>query len=157
MRFYPGVSMITLGVRDVERASAFYERLGWKRSRGASSPAITFFGLNNIVLALFPRDALAQDSGFDSGFGNGPGSFADEEDRPGFSGVSLAQNYGSRESVNTAMQDAEQAGGRILLTPSIAAWGGYHGVFADPDGHVWELAFNPFMPVGPDGSLTLPD
>lgn len=146
MRFYPGVSMITLGVGDVRRASAFYERLGWTRSKRFSNPRISFFALNTIVLALYPRDALAEDSGF-----SGDAGIADSA----FSGVTLAQNFGAPAAVDAAMKEALDAGALQLVSPCPTHWGGYHGVFADPDGHVWELAYNPFVPAGPDGSLTL--
>ena len=146
MRFYPGISMVTLGVEDLPRAAAFYERLGWKRSAGASNSSIVFFSLNTIVLALFGREALAKDCGL-AAQGAPTGTFG---------GVTLAQNYGTPEDVDAAFAEALAAGARALVAPERAFWGGYHGIFADPDGHVWELAFNPFAPVGPDGSLTLP-
>ena len=145
MRFYPGISVATLGVAEVERARRFYQRLGWRRSAAASNDSICFFSLNNIVLALFARDALAADSGL-------TGAAA-----AGFSGVALAQNYGSPAAVRQAMDDVLLAGGRELAAPQKTTWGGYHGVFADPDGHVWELAHNPFFELGADGTLTLPE
>ncbi len=147
MKFYSGVTLVTLGVENVERASVFYESLGWRRSKGASQPAITFFALNTLALALFPRDALAADSGID------PGRLAPLGT---FSGVALAQNHGSRAAVNSVIAQARAAGATIVQPPRDADWGGYHGVFADLDGHVWEICFNPFFPLAADGSVTLP-
>lgn len=158
MRLYPGVSIITLGVADVARASAFYARLGWRRSVSASNEHISFFLLNTVVLALFNRDALAEDAGFGAAYW----SVAGGDDRAAgalqrFSGVTLAQNYASQAAVRQAMDEAMAAGARELVRPSETFWGGYHAVFADPDNHVWELAHNPFVEVAPDGSVTMPD
>ncbi len=148
MRMYPGLSVVTLGVIDVSQSSQFYERLGWRRSKGASNPSVSFFGLNNIVLALFGRDDLARDSGLVSA--PSPGL------PDGFSGITLAQNYGSPGAIDLAFDSAIAAGGKALVEPRRADWGGYHGVFADPDGHVWELAYNPFFELSADGTLSLP-
>ena len=148
MRMYPGLSIVTLGVTDVGQSSQFYERLGWRRSKGASNPSISFFGLNNIVLALFARQDLARDSGF--------GSPPSQGVADGFSGITLAQNYGSSGAVDLAFDSAIAAGGKSLVEPRRADWGGYHGVFSDPDGHIWELACNPFLELSADGTLSLP-
>jgi len=147
MRMYPGVSMITLGVGDVERSSRFYERFGWRRA-GVSNESISFFALNNIVLALFARSALAADCCLS----------ADEtmSGAPPFSGVTLAQNYGSELAVESAYDEALRAGATSLVKPAQTPWGGFHAIIADPDAHVWELAFNPFFELGADGTLTLP-
>lgn len=145
MSMYPGVSIITLGVADVARATRFYTNLGWRHSHGASNESITFFTLNNVVLGIFGRDALAEDSGLPAG------------GRNGFSGMTLAQNHGSEAAVRQALASAVAAGATTLKEPQPTFWGGYHATFADPDGHVWELAHNPFFRLGPDGTLTLPD
>ena len=144
VRMYPGISIVTLGVADVDRSSRFYERFGWRRSQAASNEAISFFALDNIVLAIFARTALAHDSGLA------------DDDRTAFSGLTLAQNYASIGDVDAAFELAVQSGGRALVTPQAADWGGYHAVFADPDGHVWELAFNPFLTLTAEGKLVLP-
>lgn len=147
MRVYPGISMVTLGVADVDRSGRFYERLGWRRSQGASNAQIAFFALNNIVLALFGRAALAQDCGL-------PAVAVAPEG--GFSGVTLAQNYGSEAAVDLAYDQAVAAGAKALREPERAQWGGYHAILADPDGHVWELAYNPFFELSADGTISLP-
>lgn len=147
MKFYPGITLVTLGVENVERAGAFYERLGWRRSKGASQAAIMFFALNNLALALFPRDALAADAGLDPGAAGQPRQF---------SGVTLAQNHGSRSAVDSVIAGARAAGADIVKSPCDTAWGGYHGVFADADGHIWEICHNPFFPLSANGTVTLP-
>ena len=147
MRIYPGVSMVRLGVADVARSGRFYGRLGWRPSLEASSGSICFFALNNIVLALFGRVELAHDCGLEA---------VEQVDGTRFAGISLSQNYGSAAAVDQAFDAAIGAGGCRLVEPSQNSWGGYHGVFADPDGHVWELACNPFIELAVDGTLALP-
>jgi predicted lactoylglutathione lyase len=147
LSLYPGISMVTLGVADVEKSGRFYQRLGWRCSMAASNESICFLALNNIVLALFGRAALAHDCGLDADV---------RRDMASFPGFALAQNYGSEAAVDRAFDHAIAAGGRKLVEPQRAAWGGYHGIFADPDGHIWELAFNPIMELAADGTLNLP-
>ena len=146
VKFYPGITLVTLGVDSVERASLFYERLGWRRSRAASQSSISFFQLNTIAVGLFGRKDLAVDSGLP----------AHAAQPVAFSGVTLAQNHGSKSAVDAVMAEAEVAGAKVLKAPCDTDWGGYHGVFADPDGYVWEVCFNPFFPLAADGSITLP-
>jgi uncharacterized protein len=135
------VSLITLGVADLPRARAFYERLGW---RGQEVEETVFFQAGGSVVALWGRDKLAADTGStDAG--------------PGFGGLSLAQNVRSRGEVDGVLADAEQAGAQITRPPSETFYGGYAGCFQDPDGHVWEIAYNPGFPLGPDGAITVPD
>lgn len=147
MKFYPGITLVTLGVENVERASLFYEKLGWRRSQGASQAAISFFALNTLALGLFEQKALAADSGLSPDMAPATGSFR---------GVTLAQNHHSKAAVNAVLAQAQAAGAKILHAPADTDWGGYHGVFADPDGHVWEVCYNPFFPLAADGSVTLP-
>ena len=138
------VTLITLGVDDLERSIRFYrDGLGWRVSGSSQEGAIAFFQLNGLALALFGRDALAEDAGLpvDSGWG----------------GVTLAQNLRSRDEVDAVYARAVAAGATVLKRPVATEWGGYSGYVADPDGHPWELALNPFWPLGDDGSLTLPD
>lgn len=135
--------MITLGVVDVEQSSRFYQRLGWRRS-GASVASTVFFALNNIVLTIYGRDALAADCGLQA---PPPGAFP---------AVALSQNYGSQAAVEHAYDEALRAGAKPLAAPHKTDWGGFTAIIADPDGHVWELAFNPFFELGADGTLTLP-
>ena len=135
------LSLVTLGVADLARSRAFYQRLGWRASpRGNAS--IAFFQLNGFVLALFGRAALAADAALpDAG--------------PGFGGITLAYNVRERHQVDAVLAEARAAGGRILKPAQDASWGGYSGYFADPDGHPWEVAWNPGFAIAPDGSVKL--
>ncbi len=143
MAFDPRISLITLGVEDVARATAFYERLGWRKSP-ASQKSVTFIKLKGTVLGLFGRSDLAHDAGV-------------ENTPPGFSGVTLAHNFSSEAEVDAAYAFALSCGAKPVKTPVKVFWGGYSGYFADPDGHLWELAFNPYAPLDGEGHMTLPD
>jgi catechol 2,3-dioxygenase-like lactoylglutathione lyase family enzyme len=139
------ISLVTLGVADVGRSTAFYESLGWKRS-GASVESTTFFNTVGPVLSLYGRTDLAGDAGLTAdGFAGG---------RPA---VTLAINLESREAVDAAHAVWLAAGATALRPPSAAPWGGYISYVADPDGFVWELAHNPFFPLDADGHLHAPD
>lgn len=132
----PHLSMVTLGVRDLPRAVRFYEQgLGLPRM-ALDSDEVAFFPLAGAWLSLFGRDDLAQDAGMAA-------------DGTGFSGFSLAHNVSSRDEVDAAMAQAATAGARIVKPAQDTSWGGYAGYFADPDGHLWEVAWNPHMQVGP--------
>jgi catechol 2,3-dioxygenase-like lactoylglutathione lyase family enzyme len=132
----PHLSMITLGVRDLARAVAFYEAgLGLPRM-AFDSDAVAFFPLAGAWLGLYGREALAQDAGVPAA-----GS--------GFSGIALAHNVASREDVDATLAQAVAAGGTLVKPGQDVFWGGYSGYFADPDGHLWEVAWNPIMQVGP--------
>ena len=144
MSIEPRISMITLGVRDVGAATEFYQRLGFRRS-SASNDAVTFFHMKGTVLGLFGRDALAADAGVE------PAA------RQGYEGMALAHNLSSREAVDRAWAFAVECGAKPVKKPHEVFWGGYSGYFADPDGHLWELAHNPFMDLDPDGHMTLPE
>ena len=135
------VTLITLGVRDLDRARAFYHALGWSPAR--EQERIAFYQMHGSALALFSLENLADDM-------DQPVA----ELRTG--AMTLAQNFGSEEDVDAAWHRAMQAGARAIKQPQATAWGGYSGYYADPDGHVWELAHNPFWPLAADGSLTLP-
>lgn len=136
------VSLITLGVADLARARAFYERLGWKRSV-RKAEGVVFFQTGCMALALWSRAELAKDA-----------NVADQGS--GFSGVALAYNARSREEVDAVLAEAVAAGATLLKPAQEAFWGGYYGHFADPDGHIWEVAWNPGFTVAPDGAVTLP-
>ncbi len=138
----PRLSFVTLGVADVARSRAFYERLGFSASK-ASNEAVTFFNAGGVVLALFGRKALAEDAGV----ANAPAAF---------SGVALAHNVRSEADVDAVLAEATAAGGRIVKPAQRAAWGGWTGYFADPDGHLWEVAHNPFFPLDAHGIVQLP-
>lgn len=128
-----GVSFITLGVTDLPRSRAFYEALGFEAS-ARSDEHVTFFDLSGLVLALFPRVALAKDAASEAGDPNGLV-------------FSLSRNVGEECDVQAVLATAERAGGRILRTPSKPPWGGLRGYFADPDGFAWEIAWNPQVEV----------
>lgn len=136
------LSLVTLGVRDLAGTRAFYRRLGWAES-SASNDDVAFFQLGCTALALFGRAALAADA-----------QVADSE--PGFSGITLACNGRSREEVDAVLKEAVAAGARLVKPAQDVFWGGYCGYFADPEGHLWEVAWNPFFPIEADGSIKLP-
>jgi predicted lactoylglutathione lyase len=137
------ISLITLGVADLERSRAFYERLGWRRSM-PNAEGVVFFQAGGMVLSLFPRDDLAKDAQISAA-----GS--------GFSGMALAYNARSREEVDLVLAEAKAAGGKSVKPAQDAFWGGYSGYFADPDGFLWEVAWNPSFAIAADGSIKLPD
>jgi catechol 2,3-dioxygenase-like lactoylglutathione lyase family enzyme len=137
------VSLITLGVDDLERSTAFYGRLGWTKA-AASQESVTFIQLKGTVLGLFSRAALAADAGV-------------ENSTPGFSGVTLAHNVSSEKGVDAVFKFALSCGARAVKAPEKVFWGGYSGYFADPDGHLWEVAFNPFFPMDAEGHVKLPE
>lgn len=136
------VTLVTLGVADLARSQAFYQALGWQ-PHPASQEGVVFFQMLGQVLGLFGRAALAADQGR-KGAALGTGA------------MTLAQNFADVAAVDAAYALALGAGAQPLKAPDKVFWGGYSGYYADPDGHVWELAFNPFWPLGADGSLTLP-
>jgi catechol 2,3-dioxygenase-like lactoylglutathione lyase family enzyme len=135
------VSLITLGVADLGRARAFYEVLGWCTGAGAEDDVV-FFEAGGMVLGLWSRESLAADSGLpDSG---------------GFGGITLAHNVSSPAEVDAVIGEARQAGATIAREPESTFWGGYSGVFHDPDGHPWEVAHNPHWTLDEQGRITLP-
>lgn len=136
------VSLITLGVADVPRARAFYERLGW---RGQEVESTVFFQAGGIALVLWGRDRLALDCGIV------------EEQAGGFNGVALAHNVRSAAEVDEVIAEAERAGATVTRPPATTFYGGYAGVFTDLDGHAWEIAHNPGFPLAENGSITVPD
>lgn len=137
------ISVITLGVKDLERSRDFYEALGWRRSL-REVQGIVWFQAGGIALALYRRVNLAVDAGV-------------PPEGQGFAGITLAWNGRSREEVDAALRSAEAAGAKIVKRAEEAFWGGYSGYFADPDGFVWEVAWNPAFGVMEDGSLKLPE
>jgi predicted lactoylglutathione lyase len=134
------VSLITLGVSDLERSRGFYEALGWSP---APSPAddVYFFQAGEMVVALWDRARLAEDSSV--------------EDAGGWGGVTLALNFDSPAEVDAVIEEARAAGAKIGREPAETFWGGYSGLFVDPDGHPWEIAHNPHWEVTPDGGVRL--
>lgn len=139
------LSLISLGVDDLEASTAFYRKLGWRHSAANSNAQITFFQLGGVILGLYGRQALAEDIGLTSGGGQG------------FSGLTLAHNTRSKDEVDALLKEAEAAGGSIVKPAEEVFWGGYSGYFQDLDGHYWEVAWNPFFPIAGDGAITLPE
>jgi predicted lactoylglutathione lyase len=136
------VSLITLGVSDYERAQAFYATLGWETTLEIEETA--FFQANGVVLVLWAREKLAADSGI-------------ADDGAQWSGIALAHNVASRNEVDDVIEQARRAGATITREPAETFYGGYAGVFRDPDGHAWEVAHNPGFGLAADGSVVLPE
>jgi hypothetical protein len=145
MSVRPVLSLVTLGVRDLAASTAFYEALGFPLSSASVAGEVSFFRTAGGLLGLYGADALAADA-----------QISGESDI-GFRGVTLATNLGSPEEVDGALADAEAAGARVLKAAQATEWGGYHAYFADPDGHVWEVAHNPFWPLDDAGLPVLPE
>ena len=137
------ISLITLGVADVGRARAFYEALGWQMGGGVDDDTdhVAFFQAGGMIVALWSRSQLATDSVVTDGGGWG--------------GVTLAHNVASPEAVDVVLAEAEAAGGTLGRAGAATPWGGYSGVFLDPDGHPWEVAHNPYWVLAEDGSIHL--
>ena len=135
------VSLITLGVRDLARARAFYEALGWT-TRADPGDDVAFFEAGGMVVALWDRARLAEDSGV--------------EDSGGWGGMTLAHNVRSPDEVDAVTEEARAAGATVVREPAKTFWGGYSAAFTDPDGHPWEVAHNPHWTIRDDGSVELP-
>jgi predicted lactoylglutathione lyase len=134
------LSLVTLGVRDLERARRFYEQLGWT-SGAAPADDVVFFQTGCMIVALWGRDQLAADTVV--------------EDSGGWGGVTLAYNTRSPAEVDSVLAEAEAAGATIPRRGAETFWGGYSGVFVDPEGHPWEVAHNPHWTLGEDGGVSL--
>jgi predicted lactoylglutathione lyase len=138
-----GITLITLGVADIAKATAFYAALGFVKSKTASQESVSFFRAGGVVLALWGRETQREDANAGA-LWNGNG------------GIVVAQNVASEAEVDAVMATAEAAGARILKPASKTFWGGYNGYFADPDGHLWEVAFNPHWGLE-EGRIDLPE
>jgi len=137
------ISIVTLGTDNMARAVAFWEAMGWPR-KARKFDAIAMFQCGGMAFAIYPFDKLAEDCGMtDRG--------------PGFGGFTLAHNVGSKAEVDELLARAVANGATLQKAAHEAFWGGYSGYFCDPDGHPWEVAYNPFMLPGPDGAVTLAD
>jgi uncharacterized protein len=141
------ISLITLGVSDLTRSREFYERLGWRRSM-AQAEGVVFFQAGGMALALYPSHELAKDANIAADL---PAA------APAFRGMALAYNARTREEVDSVLAEAQAAGAKILKPAQEAFWGGYSGYFSDPDGFLWEVAWNPSFPITADGSIKIPD
>ena len=128
----PKLSLVTLGVSDLDRSRHFYEALGWEPQDWSPESKVVFFDLNGVMLSLFGREDLAEDVGVDA------------TRSTGFSSITLAHNEPSIEDVDRAFHEFISAGATLVKTPQPTTWGGYSGYVSDPDGHLWEVAFNPF-------------
>jgi catechol 2,3-dioxygenase-like lactoylglutathione lyase family enzyme len=134
------VSLVTLGVRDLTRARQFYEALGWKTGAGPDDDVV-FFQAGALIVSLWGREQLADDTGV--------------SDSGGWGGITLAHNVRSPAEVDAVLGEAEAAGATITRPGAATFWGGYSGVFVDPDGHAWEVAHNPHWTLADDGSVRL--
>ena len=137
------ISLITLGVKDLSRSTAFFESLGWKRSV-KDAPGISFFQCGSMAFGLFPREELAKDAGV-------------PESGSGFEGFSLAYNARSKKEVDQVLKKVQSLGAEIVKPAEDVFWGGYSGYFRDLDGHLWEVAWNPDFEIDESGAVKLPD
>lgn len=138
------VTLLTLGVRDLERSIAFFEGLGWRRSVRAAT-GVAFFQCGGVALSLFPRADLAADAGVAESAMAASGAFA------------IAQNSRTKAGVDAVMKEVAALGAEIVKPAKDTDWGGYAGYFRDLDGHLWEIAWNPGFPLDEDGAVRLPD
>ncbi len=136
------LTLVTLGVADVGRSREFYEALGFRAADFASDD-VAFFDMNGVVLGLFGREALAHDANVDA-------------DGEGFRGTALAINVESEAAVDAALDFAVSRGAKLTKPAQKVFWGGYSGYFSDPDGHLWEVAFNPGWPLDEEGRMVIP-
>jgi catechol 2,3-dioxygenase-like lactoylglutathione lyase family enzyme len=137
------ISILTLGVSDLSKSVAFFERLGWRRS-GKETQGIAFFQCGCVAVALYPRAALAEDVGV-------------SPQGEGFAGFTIAYNARSKAETDAVLAQAKAAGAEIVKPAQDVFWGGYSGYFRDIDGHLWEVAWNPFVSFDESGALTLPE
>ena len=138
------LSIVTLGVADLDRSIAFYEAVGWHRKSASIDDTIAWFGTADSTIGLFPWEELADDANLPS------------EPPTRFRGITLSINVETAEAVSSGLDAAVAAGGVLLKPATLADWGGTSGYFADPDGHVWEIAHNPGFPIDPDGRVRVP-
>jgi catechol 2,3-dioxygenase-like lactoylglutathione lyase family enzyme len=140
----PNFSIVTLGVSDLQRSVRFYRDLGWEQ-RGNTSDGITWFKTSGTWVGLFGYDALAEDVGLEV-----------PPEQPSYRGITLAINVGSEDAVDRAFAQVQEVGARIVKPATRADWGGYSGYFADPDGHLWEIAYAPGFAVDENGRIEIP-
>jgi uncharacterized protein len=134
------ISIITLGVSDLKKARAFYDALGWKVASEDKAEEIVAYDLQNMTLALYPLSKLAEDAKI-------------PVERSGHSTITIAYNVNSETEVNETLEEVQKAGGKLIKAAEKVFWGGYSGYFSDPDGNLWEVAYNPFAPLGPKGEF----
>lgn len=141
MKLKPTIAIVTLGVHDLARSKKFYTDLGWIPS-DQFSEGVAFFQLNGIILSLFPRQELAKDARL-------------EDSAPGFSAISLAHNVASDSEVDQVIAHAVDCGATLVKPAEKVFWGGYSGYFKDTEGHLWEVAHNPFARFDENGQLRM--
>jgi uncharacterized protein len=134
------ISIITLGVSDLKKAREFYDALGWKVASEDKAEEIVAYDLQNMTLALYPLSKLAEDA-------------KTPIERSGYSTITIAYNVNAETEVNETLKEVQKAGGKIIKAAEKVFWGGYSGYFSDPDGNLWEVAYNPFAPLGPKGEF----
>ena len=139
-------AIVTLGVAHLERSARFYRDLGWEQ-RGDLAQGITWFRTSGTWVGLFGYEALAEDATLPA---------EPEEDLPPYRGITLALNLATEDAVDLALARVHEVGGRIVKPAARLDWGGYSGYFADPDGHLWEVAHNPGFPLDEQGRITIP-
>ncbi len=137
------INLITIGVSDLERSKQFYLKLGFELSSASQEGAVAFFKTGGAVLSLFSKEELAKDAMV-------------PVEGSGFQGMTLAQNVDKKEDVDVFLKQAEAAGAVITKPAQDVFWGGYNGYFKDPDGYLWEVAWNPFFPFDEHGQIVLP-
>lgn len=138
------ISLVTLGVDDLAAATAFYEAIGFKKSQSQTTPTVTFFKAGGVIFGLYGREALSEDANASMG-------------TQGKGAVAFAQNMQTEQQVDDYLKKAEQAGATIIKPAQKVFWGGYSGYFADPEGHIWEVAYNPFWSFDENGRVQFPD
>ena len=134
------ITIITLGVKDLKRSTSFYETIFAWTPLATSNSDITFFQLNGILLSLYPREKLAEDAAIPA-------------EGQGFRGMTMAYNTRSEEEVDAIVSDLKEKGVRIVKEPQKVFWGGYSSYIADPDGHLWEIAYNPYLTMDDAGNV----
>jgi uncharacterized protein len=156
----PRISIVTLGVDDLDRAIRFYEAMGLERNEKITE-GVAFFQMGGMILALWPREELAKDAGIEYRRPGAPAGPADPgpavSAAPGFSGIALAYNTRSDAEVREVLARAEKAGGRVIKPAGHAFFGGMQGYFEDTEGNLWEVAYNPGFPIDAEGRISLPE
>lgn len=150
----PRISIVTLGVDDLERAAMFYEAMGLERNEKFAE-GVAFFQMGGLILALWPREELARDAGYEADWKR-KGQAMEGQVHRTFSGIALAYNTRSAAEVAEVLKRAEKAGGRVLKQAGLAVWGGMQGYFEDTEGNLWEVAYNPDFPMDAEGRISLP-
>ncbi|WP_173932154.1 VOC family protein [Chelativorans sp. Marseille-P2723] len=156
MKLEPRVSIVTIGVDDLDRATRFYESMGLERNKRITE-GVSFFQMGGIILALWPRGEMARDVAGDDGVATRSGKERASASGPGVPDIVLAYNTRAEADVALILKAAEKAGGRMVRPAARAFWGGVQGYFADTEGNLWEVAHNPAFPIDAEGRIRLPE